>query len=115
MADSSAVRVMALGHMYFYLIESHLVSYLEARHTRPQHLLSPQFALGAKDAAQSGEGLASMSEEGLRSEALYEPATVAHACHPSTQKTEAGGWGIKAMPGYIDRVREKDMIRYGSL
>lgn len=56
-----------------------------------------------------------MSEEGLRSEALYEPATVAHACHPSTQKTEAGGWGIKAMPGYIDRVREKDMIRYGSL
>lgn len=117
MSDSSAVQVMALGQMYFYLIESHLVLYredilglrkceknwvLEARHIRPGHLLSPQFALGAKDAAQSGEGLASMSEEGLQSEALYELATVAHACYPSTQKTEAGGWEIKAMPGYIE-------------
>lgn len=79
----------------------------------PRHLLSPQFALGAKDATQSGEGLASTSEEGLRSEALYEPATVAHACHPSPQKKEAGGWEIKAMPGYPDRARKKDMIRYG--
>lgn len=81
---------------------------------QPRHLLSLQFALGAKDATLSGEGLASSaSEEGLRSEALYEPATVAHTCYPSTQKTEAGGWEIKAMPDYIDRVRKKDMICYG--